>query len=185
MRDRTGESIAGRGPGARSELNSGGARSIDRRSLLKFAGATLALLISPVGYAAPPSLLAVRVWPSPEYTRITLEGSANLRYSHMLVQDPDRLVVDLEGVQLDSVLQSLPSKVMETDPYIRLIRAGQNRPGVVRVVVELKTPINVVMGYLQLLQENVYGDLNERQREIVTTLEPGAYGLDPTELYLG
>lgn len=142
MRDRTGESIAGRGPGARSELNSGGARGIDRRSLLKFAGATLALLISPVGYAAPPSLLAVRVWPSPEYTRITLEGSANLRYSHMLVQDPDRLVVDLEGVQLDSVLQSLPSKVMETDPYIRLIRAGQNRPGVVRVVVELKTPIN-------------------------------------------
>ncbi len=35
---------------------------------------------------------------------------------------------------------------------------------------ELKTPINVVMGYLQLLQDSVYGDLNERQREIVTTL---------------
>jgi signal transduction histidine kinase len=35
---------------------------------------------------------------------------------------------------------------------------------------ELKTPINVVMGYLQLLQENVYGDLNQRQREILTTL---------------
>jgi len=142
MRDRTGESIAGREPGARSELNAEGTRSLDRRGLLKFAGATLALMVSPVGFAAPASLLAVRVWPSQEYTRITLEGSTTLRFSHMLVQDPDRLVVDLEGVQLDSVLQSLPSKVLESDPYIRLIRAGQNRPGVVRVVVELKAPIN-------------------------------------------
>ena len=140
MRDRTGESIAGRGAGARPELSVKG--GVDRRGLLKFAGASLALLVSPAGFAASPSLLAVRVWPSPEYTRITLEGSAKLRYTHMLVQDPDRLVLDLEGVQLNSVLQSLPSKVLESDPYIGLIRAGQNRPGVVRVVVELKAPIN-------------------------------------------
>ena len=154
MRDRTGECIAGRGPGARDgliehdaagqglEVASAGARSLKRRELLKFAGATLALMVSPVGHAAPASLVAVRVWPSPEYTRITLEGAAALRFSHMLVQDPDRLVVDLEGVRLDSVLESLPSKVMESDPYIRLIRAGQNRPGVVRVVIELKSQVN-------------------------------------------
>ncbi|WP_341645340.1 N-acetylmuramoyl-L-alanine amidase [Thauera sp. SDU_THAU2] len=146
MRDRTGESIAGREPGARTGLNSEagstGRGGTDRRSLLKFAGATLALLVSPVGFAAPASLVAVRVWPSPEYTRITLEGASSLRYTHMLVPNPDRLVVDLEGVQLNSVLQSLPSKVLDSDPYISLIRAGQNRPGVVRVVVELKAPIN-------------------------------------------
>jgi signal transduction histidine kinase len=35
---------------------------------------------------------------------------------------------------------------------------------------ELKTPVNVILGYLQLLQENVYGDLNDRQREIAGTL---------------
>ena len=92
------------------------ARGIDRRRLLKFAGATLALMVSPVGHAAPASLLAVRVWPSAEYTRITLEGSSTLRYSHMLVPDPDRLVVDLEGIHLDSVLQSLPSKVISPTP---------------------------------------------------------------------
>lgn len=142
MRDRTGESIAGHTPCTEPELSARGIAGLDRRSLLKFAGATLALMVSPVGFAAPASLLAVRVWPAQEYTRITLEGSTTLRYSHMLVQDPDRLVVDLEGVQLNSVLQSLPSKVMDSDPYIRLIRAGQNRPGVVRVVVELKAPIN-------------------------------------------
>jgi signal transduction histidine kinase len=35
---------------------------------------------------------------------------------------------------------------------------------------ELKTPINVITGYLQLLQEDVYGDLTTRQREICQTL---------------
>jgi signal transduction histidine kinase len=35
---------------------------------------------------------------------------------------------------------------------------------------ELKTPVNVMLGYLQLLQENVYGEMNERQREIAGTL---------------
>ena len=145
MRDRTDESTAGHRPDADCGLAPAVTRGVDRRGLLKFAGATLALMLSPVGHAASASLLAVRVWPSPEYTRITLEGSTKLRYSHMLVQDPDRLVIDLEGVQLDSVLQSLPSKVMESDPYIRLIRAGQNRPGVVRVVVELKAAINPQM----------------------------------------
>ena len=149
MRDRTGESITGRGPGAHGDLNPlegahapVGAPRLDRRRLLKFAGASLALLVSPVGHAASTSLVAVRVWPSPEYTRITLEGRSQLRFSHMLVQGPDRLVVDLEGVELNSVLESLPSKVLDSDPYIRIIRAGQNRPGVVRVVVELKAAIN-------------------------------------------
>ena len=149
MRDRTGESITGRGPGAQGDLNPlegahapVGAPRLDRRPLHKFAGASLALLVSPVGHAASTSLVAVRVWPSPEYTRITLEGRSQLRFSHMLVQGPDRLVVDLEGVELNSVLESLPSKVLDSDPYIRIIRAGQNRPGVVRVVVELKATIN-------------------------------------------
>jgi len=35
---------------------------------------------------------------------------------------------------------------------------------------ELKTPVNVMLGYLQLLQENVYGELTPRQRDITETL---------------
>lgn len=134
MRDRTGEGTTGHEPVARSGLN--------RRELLKFAGASLALLVSPVGHAAATSLVAVRIWPADEYTRVTLEGTAELKFSHMMVQNPERLVVDLEGLQLDNVLQSLPSKVLESDPHIRVIRAGQNRPGVVRIVIELKNEVN-------------------------------------------
>jgi N-acetylmuramoyl-L-alanine amidase len=111
-----------------------------RRDILKFAAASLTLLVTRSGTAAPSasSLLGVRVWPAQDYTRITLEHSAPLKYTQMLVKDPARLVVDLEGVEFNSVLQNLPGKIAETDPYIKLIRAGRNRPGVVRLVIELK-----------------------------------------------
>ncbi|HEX6966028.1 MAG TPA: HAMP domain-containing sensor histidine kinase [Gemmatimonadaceae bacterium] len=36
---------------------------------------------------------------------------------------------------------------------------------------ELKTPINVILGYLQLVDEGVYGTVSERQREILRTID--------------
>ena len=112
----------------------------DRRDVLKCAAATLTLLVSKVGAGATAvsSVLAVRVWPAPDYTRVTLEHDHAIKYSHMLLQDPERLVLDLEGVEFNSVLQTLPSKILESDPYIKLIRAGRNKPDVVRLVIELK-----------------------------------------------
>lgn len=114
---------------------------ISRRELLRFAGASLALLVSPVGFAAATSVVAVRVWPGTEYTRITLEGPSEIDFSQMMLNDPDRLVIDLKGVEFNSVLRSLPEKVLDSDPLIRSIRAAVNRPGVVRVVVDLKAGI--------------------------------------------
>ncbi|HZV54713.1 MAG TPA: N-acetylmuramoyl-L-alanine amidase [Rhodocyclaceae bacterium] len=118
-----------------------------RRDVLRYAAASLTLLVTPVGRAlataaaALPSVLAVRVWPAADYTRVTLEHNQPIQFSHMLVKDPYRLVVDLEGVEFNSVLGSLPGKIADTDPYIKLIRAGRNRPGVVRLVIELKGEI--------------------------------------------
>ncbi|MDR0701014.1 MAG: N-acetylmuramoyl-L-alanine amidase [Azoarcus sp.] len=116
---------------------------LSRRALLKYAGATFALFASPAAgvFAADGSLLALRVWPAEEYTRITFESRHKLIFRHLLLKDPERLVVDMEGVDLESVLLNLFGKVLADDPYIKLIRAGQNRPGVVRVVVELKAEI--------------------------------------------
>ena len=116
--------------------------ALNRRRLLQAGGALLTLLVIPVGLAQSASrILAVRVWPAQDYTRITLEGADTLRYSHQIVKDPERLVVDLEGIEFNSILQNLPEKISEADPYIKLIRAGRNRPGVVRLVVELKSEI--------------------------------------------
>ncbi len=112
--------------------------SMSRRTLLKAGGALMTLLVTPTSHAADTRVLAVRVWPAQDYTRITLEGGDTLRYNAQIVKNPERLVVDLEGIEFDSVLQSLPSKIIDADPYIKLIRAGRNRPGVVRLVVELK-----------------------------------------------
>jgi N-acetylmuramoyl-L-alanine amidase len=117
------------------------ARDLSRRDFLGFSGAALLLSVSPVGRAAATSLLAVRVWPSLEYTRITLESRDALKFAHFTVQNPERLVIDIEGVELNNVLGSLPGKIADTDPYIKLIRAGRNKPGVVRLVMELKTEV--------------------------------------------
>ncbi len=118
--------------------------SLPRRAVLKFAAASLTLAVSRVGAGATPGgagILGVRVWPAQDYTRVTLEHDQPIRFSHLLVKDPARLVVDLEGVEFNTVLQSLPGKIAETDPYIKLIRAGRNKPGVVRLVIELKAEI--------------------------------------------
>jgi N-acetylmuramoyl-L-alanine amidase len=114
---------------------------VKRRDFLRMAGATLAILVSPAGRAAVTSILAVRVWPARDYTRVTLEYERTLNFTHMIVKDPERLVLDLEGVEFNSVLQNLPGKISESDPYIKLIRAGRYKPGVVRVVVDLKAEI--------------------------------------------
>jgi len=86
-------------------------------------------------------VLAVRIWPAADYTRVTLESSAAVKFSHFTVKNPERLVVDLEGVELNGVLDGLSGKIGADDPYIKLLRAGRFKPGVVRLVMELKTEV--------------------------------------------
>ncbi|PKO33285.1 MAG: N-acetylmuramoyl-L-alanine amidase [Betaproteobacteria bacterium HGW-Betaproteobacteria-7] len=118
--------------------------SLGRRQLLRYAGASLILSVTPLAGAAArlPSVLAVRVWPAADYTRVTLEHDGALKYKHFLIENPDRLVLDIEGVEFNSVLDSLASKVATDDPNIKLLRAGRFKPGVVRLVMELKNKVN-------------------------------------------
>jgi N-acetylmuramoyl-L-alanine amidase len=114
-----------------------------RRDVLRFASASLTLLVIPVAWGATaPTLLGVRVWPASDYTRVTLEYntplSQPLKFTQLLLKDPDRLVLDIEGVEFNSVLASLPGKILDSYPQIRLIRAGRFKPEVVRIVIELK-----------------------------------------------
>ena len=111
-----------------------------RRIVLK-SGATLFLSLLSVRFAQAAQIAAVRVWPANDYTRVTLETDSKLKSSHFLVTDPNRLVVDIEGVELDAKLKSLVAKVQPNDPYIAQVRVGQNRPGVVRLVFDLKADI--------------------------------------------
>jgi N-acetylmuramoyl-L-alanine amidase len=86
--------------------------------------------------------MAVRIWPAEDYTRVTLENDTNLKTSHFIVKDPERLVVDIEGLELSPTLKELVAKVQPNDPYIKQVRVGQNRPNVVRLVFDLKDEVN-------------------------------------------
>lgn len=87
-------------------------------------------------------MTAVRVWPAEEYTRVTLELPVQVAYTVFTLEDPHRLVIDLEGVALSPALAALPDKVTAADPYIRGIRVGRFKPGTVRVVLDLKQQVN-------------------------------------------
>ena len=86
-------------------------------------------------------IAATRVWPAQEYTRVTIESAHALRHQYFFVDKPQRLVVDLEGVELDAELKALPAKVGADDPYIQSVRVAINRPNVVRVVFDLRTEV--------------------------------------------
>jgi N-acetylmuramoyl-L-alanine amidase len=111
-----------------------------RRTLLKAGGTLLLSVLAPLPAQAA-QILAVRVWPAEDYTRVTLENDSDLKFSYLLVPDPHRLVVDIEGLELNPTLKSLVAKIQSGDPYIRQVRVGQNRPGVVRLVFDLKEEI--------------------------------------------
>ena len=111
-----------------------------RRRLLRGAGATVLLAMVATRAARAAGLLAVRVWPGPDYTRVTLEHDRRLKFNHFMLREepPLRLVVDLEGVALTPQLKDLVGKIDANDPYIAHVRIGQYQPSVVRLVIELK-----------------------------------------------
>ena len=91
--------------------------------------------------AAEAEVVSTRIWPAKDYTRLTLESTEAIQYTIFSVKDPDRLVLDLETNELSAALAELNGKVTAEDPYIQGLRIGRNRPGVVRLVLDLKTEI--------------------------------------------
>ncbi len=112
------------------------ARAITRRQAV--GAGTLVLLLTQADIAWGASILAVRVWPADDYTRVTIESDGKLTTKQLFVTTPPRLAVDIEGVELSPELRELVGRVKPDDPYINGIRVGQNAPGVVRLVIDLK-----------------------------------------------
>ncbi|MEO8626509.1 MAG: N-acetylmuramoyl-L-alanine amidase [Betaproteobacteria bacterium] len=99
------------------------------------------LWLIPVFAQAAIMVTAVRIWPAAEYTRVTIESSKPIEYTVFTAKDPERLVVDLENVELTPQLRELPARVGANDPYVSQMRVARNRPGVVRLVFELRTEV--------------------------------------------
>ena len=111
---------------------------------------TIVFLILTPALASPAvNVTATRVWPAADYTRITIEASSEISQKMMMLKDPDRLVLDLEGVDLNANLKSLANAISPNDPYIKQVRVANFKQNVVRVVIDLKTQIKPNIFMLQ------------------------------------
>src|ERR1700688_4488213 len=126
------------------ESAAGSSSGWSRRKMLRASASTMLLgLLGPLSPlasrdAAAQSVLAVRVWPARDYTRVTIESDRPLNYQEQLLQGPDRVVVDFNGLDLDQALKDLVAKITPNDPQIAQVRVGQFQPPVVRLVIDLK-----------------------------------------------
>ena len=112
---------------------------IQRRDWLQVS--SLALLLGWADISKGASLLAVRVWPARDYTRVTLESDVALKTKYTFVPSPPRLAIDIEGLELNPAIKEWVGKIKPDDPNITGVRVAQNSPGVVRMVFDLKLAV--------------------------------------------
>ena len=91
--------------------------------------------------AVEAQVISTRIWPAKDYTRLTLESKEAIDYTIFSLKDPERLVLDLETGEIPPQLAELGGKVAADDPYIQGLRVARNRPGVVRLVLDLKSDV--------------------------------------------
>jgi N-acetylmuramoyl-L-alanine amidase len=108
----------------------------------------IASLVIAIPALANVSILSTRVWPAEDYTRITLEANSSVVQKMLILKDPDRLVLDLDGVDLNPALKALPSQISPNDPYIKQVRVANFKPGTVRVVIDLKSEVKPIISVL-------------------------------------
>ena len=115
------------------------ASGLKRRVLLQ--GGSVALLLGLHEIARGATIMAVRVWPAADYTRVTIESDGRLSSQQLVVGSPPRLAVDINGIELNPALRELVGKIKPDDPFINGLRVGQFAPGVVRIVFDLKQAV--------------------------------------------
>lgn len=139
--------MAGEGRGPACPAGCANQAGIRRRNAAGIAGSLLrrwtglALLLALYLSASEAQVLSSRIWPARDYTRLTLESREAIDYTIFSLKDPERLVLDLETSDITAALAELNGKVAADDPYIQGLRVARNRPGVLRLVLDLKTEV--------------------------------------------
>ena len=145
-----------------------------RRELLHVG--SLVLLLGQAQLARGASILAVRVWPAADYTRVTIESDTALRTRQTFVEQPPRLAVDIEGIELNAALRELVGKVRSDDPFIMGVRVGQFNATTVRLVLDLRQAVKPQVFNLA----PVLSGQSQFQHRLVLDLYPVAQ-IDPLE----
>jgi N-acetylmuramoyl-L-alanine amidase len=116
-------------------------RQRSRRCVVLLVTALAAFLAALSGAHAATQVSSARIWPAQEYTRITLESGAPIVHNVFTIANPDRLVLDLENVESSTALDVLSTKISADDPYVSAVRIGRFKPGVIRLVLDLKAQV--------------------------------------------
>lgn len=96
---------------------------------------TLLCLLTFSFNALASELQGVRIWPSPDSTRVVLDLSAAPKHDYFLLTEPDRIVVDIKGPATKFDF----SKIKNTSPLLKKIRASTPQTkGTYRLVFDLQ-----------------------------------------------
>jgi N-acetylmuramoyl-L-alanine amidase len=136
------------------------------------------LLISSFNSFSANEVKETRLWPAPDYTRITIESSAKINNDQMMLKNPERIVIDLKGISVNKALKDLSTKLKQNDPNILNIRIGQFTPKVSRIVIDLKKSARVkifslppVAPYKDRLVIDVYPASNDKLSNLLNKIE--------------
>jgi N-acetylmuramoyl-L-alanine amidase len=91
--------------------------------------------------AAGNQIISSRIWPAADYTRVTIESQKPISHKLFGLNNPERLVLDLEDVEITATLSGLVDKIGATDPYVQGMRIGRFKPGTLRLVFDLKSEV--------------------------------------------
>jgi N-acetylmuramoyl-L-alanine amidase len=110
---------------------------------------------------------AARLGGDADALRMVIEFSGTPAYKYFALANPHRLVLDLEGIDPgNETLRTLTTKIKTDDPFITSIRIAANRPGITRLVTDLKTAMKPLVSLLP-----AGSDIGPR---LVVDLVPGA-----------
>ena len=115
--------------------------SLGRRRALSWALMPAAQLLVPGAWAQAARIASARIWPAQEYTRLILESTAPLAWQVLALKDPERIVLDLDGIDVGPEIAGLAQRVHPGDPHLAGIRYGRKSPTVLRLVLDLKDEV--------------------------------------------
>ncbi len=80
---------------------------------------------------------AIRLWASPEGTRVVLDLSGSAQHSLQILKNPDRVVLDVAGARLAAGARGAPAGA----GIVKEVRMGRRPSGELRIVLDLTRPI--------------------------------------------
>ncbi|MEZ9362819.1 LysM peptidoglycan-binding domain-containing protein [Vibrio cyclitrophicus] len=152
------------------------------------------------------SLKSLRVWPSPEETRVVIDLKSEADFSYFTLSSPSRLVVDLKNTNLAT---KLPVVVKDSPVLSKIRKSSPPDKSTYRLVFELKKSSKAELFKLSPTPGGQYGhrlvidlphgaasegtttstpskptvskDINQvkRQKDILIVIDPGHGGEDP------